>query len=92
MENLYEAMPGIPGTGGGEPLQILPLLPLRGVIVFPYMMMHLDVGREKSVKALEQALLGNHQILLLAQRETKRKSPIWPIFTRSVPWRKSSRC
>ncbi len=75
MENLYEAMPGIPGTGGGEPLQILPLLPLRGVIVFPYMMMHLDVGREKSVKALEQALLGNHQILLLAQRENETEEP-----------------
>ena len=34
----------------------LPMLPLRGILVFPYMIIHLDVGREKSVKALEAAI------------------------------------
>ena len=75
MENQYEALPGMAAAAGQEPLQILPLLPLRGVIVFPFMMMHLDVGREKSIKALEQAMLGNHQILLLAQKENEVEEP-----------------
>jgi len=33
--------------------QVLPLLPLRGLTVFPYMILHFDVGRIKSIKALE---------------------------------------
>lgn len=56
-------------------LQVLPLLPLRGVMVFPYMMMHLDVGREKSVKSLERAMLANREILLLAQKDADIDDP-----------------
>ena len=36
----------------------LPLLPLRGILVFPYMVIHLDVGRERSMAAIEEAMLG----------------------------------
>ena len=36
---------------------IFPLIPLRGMIVFPYMILHFDVGREKSILALEDAML-----------------------------------
>jgi ATP-dependent Lon protease len=57
---------------GGE---ILPLLPLRGMIVFPYMVVPLEVGREKSVGALEDAMLHDHLILLSAQREAKVDEP-----------------
>ena len=35
----------------------IPLLPLRGILVFPNMVLHLDVGRERSVNALEQAMI-----------------------------------
>ncbi|NLZ39239.1 MAG: endopeptidase La [Firmicutes bacterium] len=55
--------------------KILPLLPLRGVLVFPNMVLHLDVGRERSVKALEQAMVEDNQILLVAQKEAKIDDP-----------------
>jgi ATP-dependent Lon protease len=45
--------------------QMLPLLPLRGITVFPFMTLHFDVGRAKSVKAIEEAMQ-NHQLIFLA--------------------------
>lgn len=57
---------------GGE---VLPLLPLRGMIVFPYMVVPLEVGREKSVGALEDAMVHERLILLSAQREAKIDEP-----------------
>ncbi len=47
----------------------LPLLPLRGLLVFPSMVLHLDVGREKSVKALDQAMVGHDSLILLSTQE-----------------------
>lgn len=40
----------------------IPLLPLRGLLVYPTMVLHLDVGRDKSVQALEQAMMHDHMI------------------------------
>ena len=53
----------------------LPLLPLRGILVFPYMVIHLDVGREKSMAAIEEAMLGDRIVLLASQKETEIDSP-----------------
>lgn len=53
----------------------LPLLPLRGILVFPYMVIHLDVGRERSMEAIDQAMMGDRIILLAAQKETEIDSP-----------------
>ncbi|NMD33096.1 MAG: endopeptidase La, partial [Firmicutes bacterium] len=53
----------------------LPLLPLRGLLVFPNMVLHLDVGRERSVKALEEAMVGDNRILLMAQKDAKVDEP-----------------
>lgn len=53
----------------------LPLLPLRGILVFPYMVIHLDVGRERSMAAIEQAMLDDRIILLTSQKETEIDSP-----------------
>ncbi|NLW59891.1 MAG: endopeptidase La [Firmicutes bacterium] len=58
-----------------ENLLELPLLPLRGVIVFPYLIIHLDVGREKSISALEEAMVNNRQIVLAAQHQAKTNEP-----------------
>lgn len=49
----------------------LPLVPLRGVVIFPNMIMHLDVGREKSVNALEAAMVDNRRIFLVAQDDSE---------------------
>ena len=53
----------------------LPLVPLRGVVVFPNMIMHLDVGRDSSVNALEAAMVGNRRIFLVAQMDTDNDAP-----------------
>ncbi|GAA3408394.1 endopeptidase La [Paenibacillus hodogayensis] len=53
----------------------LPLLPLRGLLVYPSMVLHLDVGREKSVKALEQAMVDDEMILLCSQSEINIEEP-----------------
>ena len=53
----------------------LPLLPLRGIVVFPAMVVPLDVGRPKSVAALEQASMDNNQILLVAQKDPRLSEP-----------------
>ncbi|WP_257112118.1 endopeptidase La [Pseudomonas ficuserectae] len=53
----------------------LPLLPLRDVVVYPHMVIPLFVGREKSIEALEVAMTGDKQILLLAQRNPADDDP-----------------
>ncbi|SER75219.1 ATP-dependent Lon protease [Gracilibacillus ureilyticus] len=53
----------------------IPLLPLRGLIVFPGMVIHLDVGREKSIQSLEKAMLNDQKIFLAAQKESAIDEP-----------------
>lgn len=53
----------------------LPLLPMRGVVVFPYMMIHIDVGRERSMEALEAAMAEDREVVLVAQRDEEIEDP-----------------
>ena len=53
----------------------VPLLPLRDIVVFPYMVVPLFVGRQKSIKALEDAMAGERELLLCAQREAGEDEP-----------------
>lgn len=53
----------------------IPLLPLRGLLVYPSMVLHLDVGREKSVRALERAMVDDSLILLCSQSEISIEDP-----------------
>ena len=53
----------------------IPLLPLRGQIVFPTMIVPLEVGREKSVKAVDQAMLEGRRMVLAMQKDTKVDDP-----------------
>lgn len=53
----------------------IPVLPLRGVTIFPEMIMHFDVGREKSIKALEEAMKQNELILLVTQKDADLDDP-----------------
>ncbi|MGO2136752.1 LON peptidase substrate-binding domain-containing protein, partial [Marinobacter sp.] len=56
-------------------VQEYPLLPLRDVVVFPHMVVPLFVGREKSIQALEAAMEGSKEILLVAQRDASTDEP-----------------
>ena len=53
----------------------LPLLPLRDVVVFPYMVMPLFVGREKSILALRAAMDANKQLFLVSQQDAQTEDP-----------------
>ncbi len=65
--------------------QVYSLLPLRDIIVFPHMVVPLFVGREKSIRALEEAMATNERIVLSAQKKAQNNSPdekdIFPIGT-----------
>jgi ATP-dependent Lon protease len=56
--------------------ETLPLLPVRDLVVFPYMILPLFVGREKSLSAVDAALAGDRLIFLAAQRELAQESPV----------------
>ena len=61
--------PPLPAT------RVVPLLPLRDIIVFPHMVVPLFVGREKSIAALEEAMRHEKDILLSAQKRAKTNEP-----------------
>ncbi len=56
-------------------LKIVPVLPLRDVVVYPHMVIPLFVGREKSINALDAAMSDNKQILLVAQKSAEVDEP-----------------
>ncbi|WP_253253714.1 endopeptidase La [Acidithiobacillus marinus] len=58
-----------------EESQMVPVLPLRDVVVFPYMVIPLFVGRAKSIHALEEAMSGEKQILLVSQKNAADDDP-----------------
>ena len=58
-----------------DAVQECPLLPLRDVVVFPHMVVPLFVGREKSIQALEAAMEGSKEILLVAQKDASTDEP-----------------
>ncbi|HET6607956.1 MAG TPA: LON peptidase substrate-binding domain-containing protein, partial [Rhodopila sp.] len=65
-------------SGGAEKsgqTDLMPVLPLRDIVVFPHMIVPLFVGREKSVKALEAVMRDDKQILLVAQKNASQDDP-----------------
>jgi ATP-dependent Lon protease len=56
-------------------VRAIPLLPLRGLLVFPNMVLHFDVGRDKSIEALEEAMVLDQKVLLAAQKNAKVDFP-----------------
>ena len=66
----------------------VPLLPLRDVVIFPSVVTPLFVGREKSITALQAAMAGEKQIMLVAQKSAQKDDPelndLYPIGTLST--------
>ncbi|NLW42249.1 MAG: endopeptidase La [Tissierellia bacterium] len=58
-----------------ETFETLPVIPLRNIVVFPQMVTHFDVGRDKSIKAIEKAELNDSRLLLLTQKDPKEIDP-----------------
>lgn len=54
----------------------IPLIPLRGISIFPYMVIHFDVGREKSIMALEEAMLEEQLVFLTTQMDPEIDIPV----------------
>ncbi|HVG33176.1 MAG TPA: endopeptidase La [Pyrinomonadaceae bacterium] len=68
------------GGGGGEEQQLqipgeLPLLPLRDIVIYPFMIVPLFVSREKSIRAVDEALGENRMILLASQKDLDKEEP-----------------
>lgn len=53
----------------------LPMIPLRGLTIFPYMVIHFDIGREKSIRALEEAFMKNQLIFVTTQKDPELEDP-----------------
>ena len=53
----------------------LPMIPLRGLVVFPNSVITIDVGREKSVAAVEEAMNGDRKLFVVAQRDSMKETP-----------------
>ena len=58
-----------------KPLACLPVLPLRGIVVFPGCVTHFDVGRSRSARAVEEAMRADQMIFLVAQRDVQCDEP-----------------
>lgn len=60
-----------------SPSRPIPALPMRGLVIFPGMILHFDVGREKSIKALKAAAANDRKIFLVAQRDSTIVDPLF---------------
>jgi len=74
-EKAAEKKKGRPRRKAGKKLRRIPCLPLRGLTVFPYMVLHFDVGRQKSIAALEEAMINDQELLLVTQKDAKMDDP-----------------
>ncbi|HEX2225844.1 MAG TPA: LON peptidase substrate-binding domain-containing protein, partial [Candidatus Binatia bacterium] len=54
---------------------VLPLLPIRDIVIYPYMMLPLFVGRDVSIRAVEEALSRDRLIFLVSQKNSAEESP-----------------
>lgn len=78
-EKINNQVTGVPETSESEPqLQIpdeLPLLPLRDIVIYPFMIVPLFVSREKSIRAVDEALGEHRMILLVCQKDLDKEEP-----------------
>ena len=70
--------PGVPIPDSVEVPRISPLIPLRDLVVFPYLVAPISVGRPASIQALDEAIDTNRKVVLLSQRDSKIEAPSPP--------------
>ena len=63
----------------------LPAIALRGLTILPEMIQHFDISREKSVGALESAMVGEQKVFLVTQRHPEEEDPGFLVCIRSEP-------
>jgi ATP-dependent Lon protease len=76
--NEEEIVTGLESSDGDQHLQIpseLPVLPLRDIVIYPFMIVPLFVSREKSIRAVDEALGENRMILLASQKDLDKEEP-----------------
>ena len=76
-QDIPDGLEGAEGSGG-EQLQIpgeLPVLPLRDIVIYPFMIVPLFVSRERSIRAVDEALGENRMILLASQKDLDKEEP-----------------
>ena len=79
----------------GSPVEVpdvLPLLPIRDIVIYPYMMLPLFVGRDMSIRAVEESLSRDRLIFLVAQKNSAEDNPAPRASTVSEPWLLSCAC
>ncbi len=78
VEDIAEGLEAAAGGAGEQPLQVpesLPVLPLRDIVIYPFMIVPLFVSREKSIRAVDEALGENRMILLVSQKDLDKEEP-----------------
>src|ERR1051325_5767755 len=76
ISNIAESIESV--EGAEQPLQVpesLPVLPLRDIVIYPFMIVPLSVSREKATRAVGEALGENRMILLVSQRDLDKEEP-----------------
>ena len=58
-----------------QPIEILPALALRGTTILPDMIVHFDISREKSIKAVEAAMVKDQRVFLITQKDPETENP-----------------
>ena len=79
MADFEEFAVGLPDSDIVEPMMqipsVLPALPLRDIVIYPFMIVPLFVSRDKSIKAVEEALKDNRMIVLVSQKDLNKEDP-----------------
>ena len=79
MADFEEFAVGLSDSEVTEPMMqipsVLPALPLRDIVIYPFMIVPLFVSRDKSIKAVEEALKENRMIVLVSQKDLNKEDP-----------------
>ena len=69
-----------------QPISILPAIALRGTTILPDMIVHFDVSRERSIKAIEAAMLHDQKIFLVTQKDPEVEKPEFRSYQICIRW------